>query len=43
MKYDKALRRDAKRDKARRGMQISNRSMKTVQAALAVRAQGGAK
>lgn len=41
MKLDKALRRDVKRDKARQGMRVSNRSLKVVQAALALRAQGG--
>jgi len=37
MKLDKALRREAHQRKARQGMRVSNRSLKTVQAALAER------
>lgn len=40
-KIEAAERRDARRDKERRGMQVTNRSLKTIQAALAARVKRG--
>jgi hypothetical protein len=39
MKLDKALRRDAKRDKARRGMQVSGKSVFVIERVLAKKAE----